>query len=250
MPIDVNSLSPALRSIVVKNGQVDMKKLEEVAKTYVYSGALVDEARKLLQQELTGDKAWGNVMDTFVKEVTPPPEKPDDVMKVEEYTNRSGDKVKKTSYGRNCYEYEETYPNGTVKYSYSRNLEGRGYGYTLYSEEGKVLYSYAGYEDSQSFDGIDEYDKYDEKGRPLNIGGLYSDNFTYDDVNKTVTVLREGYGETIEIVYEQDENGFASDKIISKYFVGEDGTRTNLLDKGADDGLYALEERLEIKEWQ
>ena len=66
MTIDVNSLSPELRNLVVKNGQVDLTELKRAADNKSLTAALREEAGKLLQAELSGNGNFGKIGDGFV----------------------------------------------------------------------------------------------------------------------------------------------------------------------------------------
>ena len=59
-------ISQQLGAYIIKNGQVDLKELENIASgTYVQDARLIEEAQKLLIAGLSGDKSWGEVSDVF-----------------------------------------------------------------------------------------------------------------------------------------------------------------------------------------
>ena len=151
MPIDVSSLSPALRQIVVKNGQVDMQKLNEVASSCVYSIALIDEATALLN----GNKNWGR-FDQFVyvqnnKDIALTPQQQDELDEMGKYTvsyekfknpltalrtynDGSYEIVRTLTFGGDCTGYDS---EGTLRY-YDISYNG-GHRNVHYDEKGNVL---------------------------------------------------------------------------------------------------------------
>ena len=65
-------MSPALRELVVKNGQIDFAELQKIAQSSDKDNKLVQEANKLLREGLSGNKAFGDIGDGtgYLKEPT------------------------------------------------------------------------------------------------------------------------------------------------------------------------------------
>lgn len=139
------------------------------------------------------------------------------------------------------YEYTEYYPNSnTEKFHiykdghyigawYHNEWEGRG-DYTIYDEQWKILYT-EWWGGPEGLDWVDEFDKYDEKGRL--IYHEYSEKYTniFDDENGTVSCITEPFEGSYKLisVYTQTEDGRINvNNETSRKFIGESGIEIDL----------------------
>lgn len=120
--------------------------------------------------------------------------------------------------------YNEYYANNNKKFEYSW-AEGDYRSYTIYDEDGKILYWE--YADTTCPNGEDEYDKYDKKGRL--IEDLYW-KYIYDDEKNTKTrIIKPPLGSKkckIVTVYDITDG---KETILSNTFVWETWIEIDLI---------------------
>ena len=124
------------------------------------------------------------------------------------------------------HEYTEYYPNSNVERFYSYK-EGEYYDYCIYDRQGKILYT-DWWHWSEALDWMDEFDKYDEKGRLIYYTDTSDYYIEYDDNNNTEKITEvpdSSSSYKIVTVREQGKSG----KILSKIFVGETWKEIDLM---------------------